>query len=96
MAVLWTAAQVLIILILFGGASVLRHDHDQFNGVIQTPNRLSPFRDMEAAMIRRNHLLDLMAQREFVTVEEATIQVLRDETVKVNRQVSRRDRPIET
>jgi penicillin-binding protein 1B len=123
-------------------------------GIIQAPNRLSPYRDMDAAVARRNHVLELMAQREFVTpdeieaakeepielasssghlfteapnfidyltdylrqevpdwqdsenfqvyssldpkLQEAAIDILRDETVKVNRQISRRNRPLET
>jgi penicillin-binding protein 1B len=123
-------------------------------GIIQAPNRLSPYRDVEAAQARRNHILDLMAQREFITPEEAgaakedpielassaghlyteapyfidylteyfrrevpdwqssenfqvyssldpklqdaAIDILRKETVKVNKQISRRNRGLET
>jgi penicillin-binding protein 1B len=123
-------------------------------GIIQAPNRLSPFRDVDAAVARRNLVLDLMAQREFVTLEEVeaaktepvelvsssrhlyteaphfidylteylrqevpdwqdsenfqvyssldpalqetALEILRKETAKVNKQISRRNKPLET
>jgi penicillin-binding protein 1B len=40
-------------------------------GMIQAPNRFSPFAASEATVQRRNHILNLMSEHGFITAEEA-------------------------
>lgn len=50
-------------------------------GIIRSPNRYSPFRNWEGAIRERNHVLDRMAAKKFVTQVEADAAKLEDMAV---------------